>query len=168
MSAYYLEHIMKKFLSRWLLIDIITGLSFTLKQFFSPKITVMYPDQEIPRSPRFRGIHALRRYENGKERCIACQLCEAACPAMAITIDPFENAEGEREAHVYEIDLFKCIFCGLCEESCPVGAIVETKEIHYVFTQPGQQILNKPLLLALGDRYEVEIAADRQVNHNRS
>ncbi len=159
---------MKKFLSRWLLTDVIKGLYFTLKQFFSPKITVLYPEQEIPRSRRFRGIHALRRYENGQERCIACQLCEAACPSMAITIDPCENADGTREAYVYEIDLFKCVFCGLCEESCPVGAIVETKEIHYIFTQPGQQILSKSLLLALGDRYETEIALDRQIDYSSS
>jgi NADH-quinone oxidoreductase subunit I len=154
---------MKKFLKRWLLLDIVQGLGLTLRKFFSPKVTVLYPEQQIPRSARFRGIHALRRYNNGQERCIACQLCEAACPSMAITVDPYEDADGSRKALNYEIDLFKCVFCGLCEESCPVGAIVETKEIHYVFTQPGQQILNKSVLLALGDRYEAEIEQDRKV-----
>ncbi len=154
---------MKTFLKKWFLYDVVQGLTFTLTQFFSPKVTVLYPHQQIPRSPRFRGIHALRRYENGQERCIACQLCEAACPAMAITVIPHENSDGLRAALVYEIDLFKCVFCGLCEESCPVGAIVETKEIHYVFTEPGQQILNKTMLLAIGDEYESDIASDRSL-----
>ncbi len=155
---------MKKLIKRWLLLDIVMGLKLTLKKFFSPKVTVLYPEQQIPRSSRFRGIHALRRYDNGQERCIACQLCEAACPSMAITVEPYEAPDGSRRALSYEIDLFKCVFCGICEESCPVGAIVETKEIHYVFTDPGQQILNKSVLLALGDRYESEIEADRKMH----
>jgi NADH-quinone oxidoreductase subunit I len=145
----------------WLLLDIIRGLNLTFKKFFSPKITISYPEQQIPRSPRFRGIHALRRYENGQERCIGCQLCEASCPSQAITVEPYENENGTRGAMVYEIDLFKCVFCGLCEESCPVGAIVETNEPHYVFFHPGDQIMDKEILLAIGDRYESDIQFHR-------
>jgi len=149
-------------LGSWLLIDIVKSLALTLRTFFSPKITISYPEQSIPRSARFRGIHALRRYDTGEERCIACQLCEAACPAMAIQVEPYEKEDGSRGAQTYEIDLFKCVFCGLCEESCPVEAIVETKEMHYVFYKQGDQILDKTILLALGDRYEADIASDRQ------
>jgi len=144
------------------LIDIFKGMSITLSYFFSSKVTIPYPEQQIPRSPRFRGIHALRRYSHGEERCIACKLCEAVCPALAITIESDQREDGSRRTTSYEIDLFKCIFCGLCEESCPVDAIVETRHPHFVILERGQNILDKPLLLALGDRYEVEIARDRQ------
>lgn len=144
------------------MLDIASGLWVTLRTFFSSKVTVHYPEQSIPRSARFRGLHALRRYDNNEERCIACQLCEAACPSMAIKVIPYETISGKRAAETYEIDLFKCVFCGLCEESCPVGAIVETKEIHYVFYNQGDQILNKKILLAIGDRYEKEIQFDRE------
>jgi NADH-quinone oxidoreductase subunit I len=150
-----------KELYQWLLIDIIQGMSLTLSYFFSSKVTIAYPEQQIPRSPRFRGIHALRRYPNGEERCIACKLCEAVCPALAITIDSEQREDGSRRTTRYEIDLFKCIFCGLCEESCPVDSIVETKQPHFAILERGKNILDKPLLLALGDRYEREIAADR-------
>lgn len=149
-------------LKKCFLWDFIKGLIHTGRQIFAPKVTIPYPEAQTPRSSRFRGIHALRRYDDGQERCIACQLCEAVCPAEAITVQPAEDSSGRRYAEIYEIDLFKCIFCGFCEESCPVDAIVETAQPHYVFDKRGQQIMDKPLLLAIGDRYEDEIAADRR------
>lgn len=152
-----------KGLKRWLLCDIVYGLFQTLKMLFSPKVTVSYPETLVPRSPRFRGLHALRRDENGQERCVACQLCEAACPALAIEVEPTEDAQGKRVAAYYRIDLFKCIFCGLCEESCPVDAIVETDLIHYAFTTKGSHILNKETLLSIGDRYEKTIVENREL-----
>jgi NADH-quinone oxidoreductase subunit I len=141
--------------------DIIKGLLLTARYLIKPKVTMPYPEAQTPRSNRFRGIHALRRYQDGSERCIACQLCEAVCPAEAITVQPAQNNDGQRYAALYEIDLFKCVFCGLCEESCPVDAIVQTNEIHYVFDQRGMQILDKKVLLAIGDNYEESIAQDR-------
>ena len=150
-----------KIFSDWLLIDFLKGLGLTLQYFFSKKITIPYPEQEIPRSPRFRGIHALRRYANGEERCIACKLCEAVCPALAITIESHEREDGSRRTTRYEIDLFKCIYCGFCEESCPVDSIVETRHPHFAILERGANILDKSLLLALGDKFEDEIALDR-------
>ena len=144
-----------------LLIELVQGLGLTLKYLFRPNYTLMYPMEKTPQSPRFRGIHALRRYPNGEERCIACKLCEAVCPAVAITIDSEKREDGTRRTTRYEIDLFKCIFCGFCEESCPVDAIVETHIHEYHFDQPGQGILTKPQLLAIGDRLESEIAERR-------
>lgn len=149
-------------LKKCVLWDFLRGLIHTGRQLFAPKMTISYPEAQTPRSGRFRGIHALRRYDDGQERCIACQLCEAACPAEAITVQPAEDADGKRYAQLYEIDLFKCIFCGFCEESCPVDAIVETAQPHYVFEKRGDQIMDKELLLAIGDRYEEEISADRK------
>ena len=134
----------------------------TLKYFFKPKATINYPYEKNPISPRFRGEHALRRYPNGEERCIACKLCEAVCPALAITIDSAPRAEdGQRRTTRYDIDLFKCIFCGFCEESCPVDSIVETHIHEYHFEKRGQNIVTKPQLLAIGDRLEAEIAERR-------
>ena len=144
-----------------LLIELSQGLWLTLKYLFRPKYTLMYPMEKTPQSPRFRGIHALRRYPNGEERCIACKLCEAVCPALAITIDSEKREDGTRRTTRYEIDLFKCIFCGFCEESCPVDSIVETHIHEYHFEQRGQNILTKPKLLAIGDRLEAEIAERR-------
>ena len=144
-----------------LLIELVQGLGLTLKYLFRPNYTLMYPMEKTPQSPRFRGIHALRRYPNGEERCIACKLCEAVCPAVAITIDSAKREDGTRRTTRYEIDLFTCIFCGFCEESCPVDAIVETHIHEYHFDQPGQGILTKPQLLAIGDRLESEIAERR-------
>ena len=144
-----------------LLIELAQGLGLTLKYLFKPKYTLMYPMEKTPQSPRFRGIHALRRYPNGEERCIACKLCEAVCPALAITIDSEMREDGTRRTTRYDIDLFKCIFCGFCEESCPVDAIVETHIHEYHFDQRGQNILTKPQLLAIGDRLETEIAERR-------
>jgi NADH-quinone oxidoreductase subunit I len=144
-----------------LLLELLAGLGLTLKYLFRPKYTLMYPMEKTPQSPRFRGLHALRRYPNGEERCIACKLCEAVCPALAITIDSEQRADGTRRTTRYDIDLFKCIFCGFCEESCPVDSIVETHILEYVFDQRGQNVVTKPQLLAIGDRLESEIAARR-------
>ena len=144
-----------------LLIELAQGLGLTLKYLFRPKYTLMYPMEKTPQSPRFRGIHALRRYPNGEERCIACKLCEAVCPALAITIDSEKRADGTRRTTRYDIDLFKCIFCGFCEESCPVDSIVETHIHEYHFDKRGQNIVTKPQLLAIGDRLEAEIAERR-------
>ena len=134
----------------------------TLRHMFKRKITVQYPEEETPRSARFRGVHALRRYPNGEERCIACKLCEAVCPALAITIDSEEREDGSRRTTRYEIDLFKCIYCGFCEESCPVDSIVETDMPHFAILERGQNILDKDKLLAIGDRYEDRIAESRE------
>ena len=144
-----------------LLIELLQGMGLTLKYLFKPKYTLMYPMEKTPQSPRFRGIHALRRYPNGEERCIACKLCEAVCPALAITIDSEKRDDGSRRTTRYDIDLFKCIFCGFCEESCPVDSIVETHIHEYHFDQRGQNIVTKPQLLAIGDRLEAEISERR-------
>jgi len=138
--------------------ELFLGLRVTGKHLFSRKVTVQYPDEKTPMSPRFRGIHALRRYANGEERCIACKLCEAVCPALAITIEAEPREDGQRRTTRYDIDLFKCIFCGYCEEACPVDAIVETHIFEYHFENRGEQVMTKEKLLAIGDRYETEIA----------
>jgi NADH-quinone oxidoreductase subunit I len=140
------------------------GMRLTGRYLFARKITVPYPEAKTPMSPRFRGLHALRRYPNGEERCIACKLCEAVCPALAITIDSEQRADGTRRTTRYDIDLFKCIFCGFCEEACPVDSIVETHLYEYHFENRGEQIMTKDKLLAIGDRYEKEIAAARSVD----
>ena len=144
-----------------LLLELFQGLGLTLKYLFRPKYTLMYPMEKTPQSPRFRGVHALRRYPNGEERCIACKLCEAVCPALAITIDSEQRADGTRRTTRYDIDLFKCIYCGFCEESCPVDSIVETHIHEYHFDRRGQNIVTKTQLLAIGDRLEAEIAERR-------
>ncbi|HVI26786.1 MAG TPA: NADH-quinone oxidoreductase subunit NuoI [Xanthomonadaceae bacterium] len=144
-----------------LLIELLQGMWLTFKYLWRPKYTLMYPMEKTPQSPRFRGLHALRRYPNGEERCIACKLCEAVCPALAITIDSEQRADGTRRTTRYDIDLFKCIYCGFCEESCPVDSIVETHILEYHFDQRGQNVVTKPQLLALGDLLEPEIAARR-------
>ena len=144
-----------------LLIELMQGLWLTFKYLFRPKYTLMYPMEKTPQSPRFRGLHALRRYPNGEERCIACKLCEAVCPALAITIDSEQRADGTRRTTRYDIDLFKCIYCGFCEESCPVDSIVETHVLEYHFENRGENIVTKPQLLAIGDRLEAEIAERR-------
>ena len=149
------------YLKSLMLIEFLRGLWLTLKYMFKPKYTVNYPYEKFPQSPRFRGLHALRRYPNGEERCIACKLCEAVCPALAITIDAEPREDGSRRTTRYDIDLFKCIYCGFCEESCPVDSIVETHIHEYHFENRGENIVNKAQLLALGDRFESEIASRR-------
>ena len=152
---------LKHYFKSLLLWELIQGLRLTGRYLFARKITVQYPEEKTPQSPRFRGLHALRRYPNGEERCIACKLCEAVCPALAITIEAAPREDGTRRTTRYDIDLFKCIFCGFCEESCPVDSIVETRVYEYHFEERGQQIMTKEKLLAIGDKYEAQIAADR-------
>jgi len=156
---------MLKYLKSFTLWELLVGLKLTGKYFFKKKITIQYPEETTPTSPRFRGLHALRRYANGEERCIACKLCEAVCPALAITIEagPRES-DGQRRTTSYEIDLFKCIYCGFCEESCPVDSIVETDLSHYAFEKRGENIMTKQKLLAIGDQYEKTIAKNRQLD----
>jgi len=144
-----------------LLKELVKGLSVTGRHFFLRKITVQYPEERTPQSARFRGLHALRRYPNGEERCIACKLCEAVCPAMAITIESDQRDDGSRRTTRYDIDLTKCIFCGFCEEACPVDAIVETRVFDYHGEKRGDLYYTKQMLLAVGDRYESQIAKDR-------
>jgi NADH-quinone oxidoreductase subunit I len=152
------------YLKSLLLLELFSGMWLTTKYFFRPKYTLNYPAEKTPQSPRFRGLHALRRYPNGEERCIACKLCEAVCPALAITIDSAPREDGTRRTTRYDIDLFKCIFCGFCEESCPVDSIVETHIYEYHFEKRGENLVTKPQLLALGDRLEAEIAERRALD----
>ncbi len=144
-----------------MLIELLKGMLLTGRYFFARKITVQYPEEKTPQSNRFRGLHALRRYANGEERCIACKLCEAVCPAMAITIESEEREDNTRRTTRYDIDLTKCIFCGFCEESCPVDSIVETRILDYHGESRGDLIYTKEMLLAVGDKYEKQIADDR-------
>ncbi|WP_332876844.1 NADH-quinone oxidoreductase subunit NuoI [Massilia sp. S19_KUP03_FR1] len=154
----------KDFFGSLLLTELLKGMALTGKYMFSRKITVQYPEEKTPMSPRFRGLHALRRYPNGEERCIACKLCEAVCPAMAITIESEQREDGSRRTTRYDIDLTKCIFCGFCEESCPVDSIVETHVLEYHGEKRGDLYYTKEMLLAVGDRYENDIAAARAVD----
>ncbi|CAK0747156.1 NADH-quinone oxidoreductase subunit I 2 [Gammaproteobacteria bacterium] len=153
-----------RYLKSLFLLELLAGLGVTGRYLFKRKITVQYPESRTPLSPRFRGLHALRRYPNGEERCIACKLCEAVCPAMAITIESEQRSDGTRRTTRYDIDLFKCIYCGFCEESCPVDSIVETSEFEFAFEQFSDRIMTKADLLALGDRCEGKIAADRIID----
>ncbi|MCE1161340.1 NADH-quinone oxidoreductase subunit NuoI [Thiomonas intermedia] len=146
------------------LVELFKGLALTGKYAFKSKITVQYPEEKTPLSPRFRGLHALRRYPNGEERCIACKLCEAVCPALAITIESEQRDDGTRRTSRYDIDLTKCIFCGLCEESCPVDSIVETPIFEYHGEKRGDLYFTKEMLLAVGDRYEKDIAATKEAD----
>lgn len=149
-------------LSSLMLWELLKGMVLTGRYFFARKITIQYPEERTPQSPRFRGLHALRRYPNGEERCIACKLCEAVCPALAITIESEQREDNTRRTTRYDIDLTKCIFCGLCEESCPVDSIVETRIFDYHGEQRGDLIYTKEMLLAVGDKHEKQIAADRE------
>lgn len=151
----------KWFMKSFSLIDLLIGMKVTGKYFFKKKFTLQYPEERTPVSPRFRGLHALRRYPNGEERCIACKLCEAVCPALAITIDAEPREDGSRRTTRYDIDLFKCIYCGFCEEACPTDSIVLTNMHDYHFEARGENIMTKDKLLAIGDRYEKDIAKDR-------
>ena len=149
------------FFKSFLLFELLKGMSLTGRNLFARKIMVQFPDEKTPISPRFRGLHALRRYPNGEERCIACKLCEAVCPALAITIESEQRDDGTRRTTRYDIDLTKCIFCGFCEESCPVDSIVETRIFEYHGEKRGDLYYTKPMLLAIGDKYEDMIAQDR-------
>ena len=155
---------MKEIFNSLLLKELLKGMSVTGKYFFARKITVQYPEEKTPQSYRFRGLHALRRYPNGEERCIACKLCEAICPALAITIEAEPRDDGSRRTTRYDIDLTKCIFCGFCEEACPVDAVVETRIFEYHGEKRGDLYYTKQMLLANGDRYEEQIALDRQLD----
>jgi len=139
------------------LAELMSGMALTLKMFFKPKVTVNYPYEKGPLSPRFRGEHALRRYSNGEERCIACKLCEAICPAQAITIEAKPREDGSRRTTRYDIDMTKCIYCGYCEEACPVDAIVEGPNFEYATETREELMYDKAKLLANGDRWETEI-----------
>ncbi|RLL54089.1 NADH-quinone oxidoreductase subunit NuoI [Mariprofundus sp. EBB-1] len=151
---------LKRAFKTWFLWELLIGLSVTGRYMFKKKITVEYPEEKTPLSPRFRGLHALRRYESGEERCIACKLCEVVCPALAITIESEERDDGSRRTTRYDIDFSKCIYCGFCQEACPVDAIVETQEFEYATETRAELYYDKKMLLAVGDRYEKQIAAN--------
>lgn len=155
---------MFNFFKTFMLWELVKGLLLTGRHLFSRKVTVLYPEEQIPKSVRFRGLHALRRYPNGEERCIACKLCEVVCPALAITIESEPRSDGTRRTTSYEIDMFKCIYCGFCEEACPVDSIVETSITDFHFEHRGENILSKQQLLAIGDKYETQIAQDRAID----
>jgi len=151
-----------EYLRSLMLLELMAGMGLTMRHMFRQNITINYPEEKTPKSPRFRGLHALRRYPNGEERCIACKLCEAVCPALAITIESTQNEDGGRCTTKYDIDLFKCIFCGFCEESCPVDSIVLTDFLEYHFENREEAMLTKDKLLAIGDRLESGIAENRK------
>jgi NADH-quinone oxidoreductase subunit I len=142
------------------LAELLGGMAMTLRYFFKPKVTLNYPYEKGPISPRFRGEHALRRYPNGEERCIACKLCEAICPALAITIESEPREDGSRRTTRYDIDMTKCIYCGFCQEACPVDAIVEGPNFEFATETREELFYNKEKLLENGDRWEPEIAAN--------
>lgn len=145
----------------WFLLELLQGMLVTGRSMFRRKITIQYPEEKTPQSPRFRGLHALRRYPNGEERCIACKLCEAVCPAMCISIESEERPDGTRRTTRYDIDLFKCIYCGFCEEACPTDAIVMTRIFEFHMEARNQAIINKDRLLEIGDTLAPQIANDR-------
>ena len=154
-----------KFIKSLFFLEIFKGLSITGKNLYKKPITIQYPEEKTPQSTRFRGLHALRKYPNGEERCIGCKLCEAVCPALAITIDTEERADDNtRRTTKYDIDLFKCIYCGFCEEACPVDAIIETSIFEYHFENRNDGIMNKIDLLKIGDLYEQQELKDRSAN----
>ena len=146
-------------------LELFRGLAVTQKTAMRRKVTIQFPDESLPVSPRFRGLLALRRYPNGEERCIGCKLCEVTCPALAISIETDLRSDGSRRTTRFDIDMFKCINCGLCEQACPVDSIVSTPEMHYVVTARGQNIMTKDKLLELGQRFEPQLASDRALIH---
>jgi len=157
--------LIKHLFQSFMLTELFKGLGVTGRHMLQKKVTIQYPEEKTPQSHRFRGLHALRRYSNGEERCIACKLCEAVCPASAITIEagPRED-DGSRRTKSYEIDMFKCIYCGFCVESCPVDSIVETRVFEYHFENRGENIMTKAKLLAIGDKYESQLAEDLRID----
>ncbi|MCP4272222.1 MAG: NADH-quinone oxidoreductase subunit NuoI [Gammaproteobacteria bacterium] len=157
--------LIKHLFQSFMLTELFKGLGVTGRHMLQKKVTVQYPEEKTPQSHRFRGLHALRRYPDGEERCIACKLCEAVCPASAITIEagPRED-DGSRRTNSYEIDMFKCIYCGFCVESCPVDSIVETRVFEYHFENRGENIMTKAKLLAIGDKYESQLAEDLRID----
>ena len=157
----------KKYFKSFFLYELLLGMKVTFSNMFKKKTTLNYPYEKAPQSSRFRGLHALRRYPGGEARSIGCKLCEAVCPALAITIDTEERNDGTRRTTKYDIDLFKCIFCGFCEEACPVDAIVETRIFEYHFEERGQNILKKSDLLKIGDKFEEEISVDQSIKSQR-
>ena len=154
----------KRFFKTFFLFELAQGMGVTLKNFFARKVTIVYPIEKTPQSVRFRGLHAQRRYPDGEERCIACKLCEAVCPAMAIAIESEQREDGSRRTTRYDVDLNKCIFCGFCEEACPVEAIVLTHIYEYHGEKKSDLYYTKPMLLAVGDRYEAEIAKRQEAD----
>jgi NADH-quinone oxidoreductase subunit I len=159
-----MSKLFKRYIKAFTMWELLKGMRLTWSHIFKPAITIEYPDEKTPISNRFRGLHALRKYPNGEERCIACKLCEAVCPALAITIESEPRSDGSRRTTLYEIDLFKCIYCGLCEESCPVDSIVLTRIEEYHFENRGENIMTKQKLLAIGDLMEDQLAADRALD----
>ena len=153
---------LKQLIKTWTLGELRRGMGVTGRYLFKRKFTVQYPEEKTPKSPRFRGLHALRRYPNGEERCIACKLCEAVCPALAITIESTERSDGTRRTTRYEIDLFKCIYCGFCEEACPVDSIVLTDIHEFHMEDPSMRVIDKAHLLELGEQHEESIAEARR------
>ena len=152
------------YLKSLLLLELFRGMALTFKYLFRPKYTLMYPMEKTPQSPRFRGLHALRRYPNGEERCIACKLCEAVCPAQAITIDAEPREDGSRRTTRYDIDMTKCIYCGFCQEACPVDAIVEGPNFEFSTETREELFYNKDKLLENGARWEAEIARNLEID----
>ena len=152
----------KKIFKSLFLLEIFKGLRITGKKLFKKSITIQYPEEKTPQSSRFRGLHALRKYPNGEERCIGCKLCEAVCPALAISIDTERRDDGTRRTTKYEIDLFKCVYCGFCEEACPTDAIVETRIFEFHFENRNEKIIKKDQLLKIGDLYEKDEIKDRK------
>ena len=148
----------------FLLADYLEGFRIAMKHFFKPKVTLNYPHEKGPLSPRFRGEHALRRYPSGEERCIACKLCEAVCPAWAITIDAEPREDGSRRTTRYDIDMTKCIYCGFCQEACPVDAIVQGPNLEFSTETREELLYDKARLLANGDRWEAEIARNLELD----
>ncbi len=153
---------LKKIFESLFLLEIFKGLRVTGKKLFNKSITIQYPEEKTPQSSRFRGLHALRKYPNGEERCIGCKLCEAVCPALAISIDTERRDDGTRRTTKYEIDLFKCVYCGFCEEACPTDAIVETRIFEFHFENRNEKIIKKDQLLKIGDLYEKDEIKDRK------
>jgi len=153
---------LKKIFESLFLLEILKGLRITGKKLFKKPITIQYPEEKTPQSSRFRGLHALRKYPNGEERCIGCKLCEAVCPALAISIDTEMRSDGTRRTTKYEIDLFKCVYCGFCEEACPTDAIVETRIFEFHFENRNEKIIKKDQLLKIGDLYEKDEIKDRK------